>query len=264
MQVVDHQGFRVAIAPALADNYIYLVHAQGADAALVVDPAQAEPALAAAQALGVRIAYVLNTHHHWDHTGGNHALRRAAGAEVLGPAHEAIPARTHGLVGGETLHLAGLQVEVLSVPGHTRGHLAFRIGDALFSGDTLFLAGCGRLFEGTPAEMWASLARLARLPATTRIYCAHEYTLANLRFAASLGSPRTNEVRARLQKLQHLRAQGRASVPGRLDEEHRTNPFLWPLDASMRAWIAKRFGVDADDPIACFAALRRAKDRYRG
>ncbi len=264
MRISGHDGFRVAIAPALADNYVYLVQAAGAREAVVVDPAEARVARAAADLLGARIACVLDTHHHPDHTGGNAALRRATGCAVLGPANEDIPARTGALSGGEELEIAGLRVQVLSVPGHTRGHLAYRIGDALFSGDALFLAGCGRLFEGTPAGMWASLARLARLPGATRIYCAHEYALANLRFAASLSSPRQAKVEARLARVGRLREAGLPSVPGTIAEERVTNPFLWPLDAAMRAWIAAHFGVDADDPVACFAALRRARDAWRG
>ena len=254
----------MAVVPALTDNYIHLILPEESQEALVVDAGEAEPVLAAARALKRRITHILTTHHHWDHTGGNAALHRATGAIVLGPADEPIPACSQPLMGGERITLAGLEIEVLAVPGHTRGHLAYRIGDALFSGDTLFLAGCGRLFEGTPAMMWASLARLAELPDTTRIYCAHEYTLANLGFAASLGSPRQAEIEKRIRAVRAVREQGRPSVPGLLAEERRTNPFLWPLDAAMRRWIAGRFGVDADDPVACFAALRRAKDGYRG
>ncbi len=237
----------VVQVPVLSDNYVYLIHAGGETA--VVDPAVAEPVLAAAAARGWIIGQVLNTHWHPDHVGANLAIKAATGARITGPAGEAakIPGLDRAVADGDTVQVGGVAGRVIDVPGHTAGHNAYYFADAaaLFCGDTLFALGCGRLFEGTPAQMSASLARLMALPDATAVYCAHEYTQANARFAVTVEADNA-DLAARVVAIDAARAQGRPTVPSTIGLERATNPFV-------------RAGS-----VAEFAARRAAKDGFRG
>ena len=235
--------------PALSDNYIWLVHEPASGETVVIDPAEAEPVLAEAAARGWRISQIWNTHWHRDHTGGNSAVKAATGCTVTGPAAEAskIPTLDRLVGDGDTVALGALQATVLEVPAHTAGHIAFHLASegAAFVGDTLFAMGCGRLFEGTAEQMHRNLKRLAALPPETRIYCAHEYTLSNARFAAT-AEPENEAIRSRLAEVEAARARGEATVPTTVALERATNPFV---RASSAAELAK---------------LRQAKDNFRG
>jgi hydroxyacylglutathione hydrolase len=252
----------VVRVPALTDNYLWLVREPQSGAVAVVDPAEAAPIERALAERNWRLTHILNTHHHGDHVGGNLALKAATGCIIVGP--RADRARIPGIdveVGdGESYRFGAATAAVFDVPGHTRGHIAywFEDSDALFCGDTLFLMGCGRLFEGTPAQMWNSLGKLKRLPGTTRIYCAHEYTQSNARFALSVDGGNAALV-ARAQAVADARARGEPTVPGTLAEELATNPFL----RADRPELAAAVGLPPDDPVAVFAAVRRAKDQFR-
>lgn len=234
--------------------------------ALVVDPGDATPVLQALQREGVELRSILVTHHHADHTAGVAALRDATGAQVWGPAKESIPGPFLPLVQGQQVTSLGLAFDVVDVPGHTAGHIAFYTHDMdgsplLFCGDTLFSAGCGRLFEGTPAQMADSLDRLAALPATTRVCCTHEYTLSNLRFALAV-DPHNADLLAYQAHCQALRAQDLPTLPSSIDLERRINPFLRtsapPILAALRQFDAAGLARDG-----AFATLRRWKNEYR-
>jgi hydroxyacylglutathione hydrolase len=252
----------VVRVPALTDNYLWLVREPESGAVAVVDPAEAAPIERALAERNWRLTHILNTHHHGDHVGGNLALKAATGCTIVGP--RADRARIPGIdveVGdGERYRFGAATAEVFDVPGHTRGHIAywFAASDALFCGDTLFLMGCGRLFEGTPAQMWDSLGKLKRLPGSARIYCAHEYTQSNARFALSVDGGNAALV-ARARAVADARARGEPTVPGTLAEELATNPFL----RADRPELAAAVGLPPGDPVAVFAAVRRAKDQFR-
>ncbi|MSP89503.1 MAG: hydroxyacylglutathione hydrolase [Alphaproteobacteria bacterium] len=247
--------------PVLNDNYVYLLREPATGSVGVVDPSVAAPVLARAQALSWRITHILNTHHHNDHTGGNLEIKQATGGIIVGP--RADRARIPGIdveVGdGDTYLFGQAPAQVFDVPGHTRGHIAFWFAEsnALFSGDTLFTLGCGRLFEGTPQQMWTSLGKLRRLPDATRVYCGHEYTQSNARFALTV-EPDNAALRAYSARVDAMRAEGKSTVPGLLGEEKATNPFLRADQASLAAHV----GLSADDPVAVFAAVRRRKDVF--
>ena len=245
--------------PALRDNYIWLLD-DGRQAA-VVDPGEAAPVFAALAARGLELAAILVTHHHADHQGGIPDLLAAwPEIEVFAPASETIVACTRPLAGGETIRVLATEFEVLAVPGHTRGHLAYYSPGRLFCGDTLFGAGCGRLFEGTPAQMAGSLARLAALPASTAIYPAHEYTETNLRFAAQV-EPDNPAIGQRAARVAALRAAGQPSLPSTLADELATNPFLRSnAPGIVRSALAN--GAEDDSPIAVFAAIRRLRNGF--
>jgi hydroxyacylglutathione hydrolase len=215
--------FEISPIPAFKDNYIWLL-ARGTQA-FVVDPGDASPVIARLVADGLDLAGILVTHHHADHQGGIAALCERYQPAVYAPAVESITGTTHPLKGGETLDILGSAVQVLAVPGHTLGHLAYLAPGALFCGDTLFGAGCGRLFEGTPAQMHDSLSSIAALPDETLIYCAHEYTEMNLRFALTV-EPGNLALRQRADDAARLRAAGRPTVPSTLASEKASNPFL--------------------------------------
>ena len=218
---------RILPVRAFRDNYIWLITAGDSGNAAVVDPGDAAPVLDALQAHGLRLCAILITHHHADHTGGVRQLLAGQQVPVYGPARESIPGMDHALQDGDTVTLEELQLEfrVLDVPGHTAGHIAYYGHDCLFAGDTLFMAGCGRLFEGSAEQMHASLQKLLALPPQTRVYCAHEYTLANLRFAAAV-EPGNDAVAQRTGASEALRARDNPTVPGSLEQERLTNPFL--------------------------------------
>jgi hydroxyacylglutathione hydrolase len=250
--------------PAFDDNYLWLLH--DGQQALVVDPGDAAPVRAALDRLGLGLASILVTHHHADHTGGVAELRDATGAHVYGPAHERIPAPFTPLVGGDVVHALGLAFRVIDVPGHTAGHIAYFAPDVggsplLFCGDTLFSGGCGRLFEGTPAQMLASLDALAALPADTRVCCAHEYTLSNLRFACVV-EPGIAELLAYQRQCQHWRAEGRPTLPSTIGTERAINPFLRSREPAVTQ-AARAREPSATDEVAVFAALRQWKNEFR-
>ena len=249
---------QISFIPAFKDNYIWLL-TEGRRAA-VVDPGDAAPVAERLRAEGLTLEAILVTHHHADHQGGVEALAAAWGAEVFAPAAERIDGCTRPLRGGEKIEVLGQEFAILDLPGHTAGHIAYAMPGAVFCGDTLFGAGCGRLFEGTPAQMADSLGKLAAMPDSTRIYCAHEYTAANLRFAAAV-EPENAEVVRRRREVEALRAAGRASVPSYLGEEKATNPFLRCRQPAVIA-AARDRGCVEDDPVAIFAAIRAWKDVF--
>lgn len=250
--------------PAFADNYLWLLH--DGKRALIVDPGDAEPVLRTLAQYGLQLESILVTHHHADHTGGVDALRQATGAKVYGPATERIPEPFAPLREGDTVRALGLDFQVLDVPGHTAGHIAFYTPDMdgqplLFCGDTLFSGGCGRLFEGTPAQMLASLDKLAALPGNTRVCCTHEYTLANLRFAVAV-EPDNAALTAYQAHCQQLRAQGQPTLPSSIRQEIQINPFLRTRQASVLAAV-HRFDASAHDETTVFAALRQWKNQFK-
>jgi hydroxyacylglutathione hydrolase len=217
----------IVAVPAFSDNYIWLVHDEESGETAVVDPGDAAPALAEAERRGWTIDQVWNTHWHPDHTGGNLAVKQATAARISGPASEKIPGRDVALAEGSEVKLGRHVGRVIEVPGHTLDHVAIVFEDEriAFVGDTLFAMGCGRLFEGTPAQMYASLERLASLPEDTRLYCAHEYTLANAHFAAH-AEPANAAIAERLATVAAMRREGRITVPTTVAQERETNPFV--------------------------------------
>lgn len=253
--------------PAFDDNYIWVLTGDGGNA-LVVDPGDAAPVLAAT-AQGLRPTTVLVTHHHHDHIGGLAALLAAIPElEIVAPHDARIPLATRRVDDGDVVRAAGLDFRTLAVPGHTRSHIAFHADDAgtaplLFCGDTLFSLGCGRLFEGTPAQMLASLDRLAALPGDTRVCCTHEYTLSNAAFALAV-DPHNPALQARVDEVRELRARRQPTLPATLARERATNPFLRCDDAAVRAAITARHGRPPADRIETFAALREWKNVFRG
>lgn len=235
---------------------------------MAVDPGDAAPVLEYVEGEGLALTAVLATHHHGDHVGGIPALVARAAIPVYGPARESIPARTNPLAEGDAFSVPGLPVtlRVLDIPGHTAGHIAL-FGEvdgvpSVFCGDTLFAAGCGRLFEGTPAQMWTSLSTLAKLPASTRVYCGHEYTLANLRFAAAV-EPGNADVSVRIGQAKATRDSGLPTLPSTIALEHATNPFLRAGLATVRAAAERHAGRPVVDDVDTFAVLRAWKNEFR-
>ena len=250
--------------PAFDDNYLWLLH--DGKRALVVDPGDAGPVLRALDEHALQLESILVTHHHADHTGGVDALREATGAQVWGPATERIPQPYTHLTGGDTAQALGLAFEVIDVPGHTAGHIAYYTPDVdgkplLFCGDTLFSGGCGRLFEGTPAQMLASLDKLAALPGNTVVCCTHEYTLSNLRFAMAV-EPGNAELAAYQARCVHLREQGQPTLPTSIAQELLVNPFLRTRQATIMQ-AARHFDASARDETTVFAAIRQWKNQFK-
>lgn len=247
--------------PCLRDNYAYLVFERGSGACAVVDPSEAVPVERALAASGLKLTHILNTHHHHDHIGGNLALKRATGAKIHAAEKDRarIPGLDHGLREGEVFRLGAHEARILEIPAHTSGHIAYWFTDAraVFTGDTLFLMGCGRLFEGTPEMMCASLAKLAGLPSETRVFCGHEYTLNNGRFALTV-EPGNADLQARMKEAAELRATGRPTVPATLALEKKTNPFLRAHSPEIR----RALGMGKSGDVEVFAELRRRKDVF--
>ena len=257
----------VVPVPQLADNYAYLVVDPATHEAAVVDCAEAAPVLAAAKRIGARLTTVLATHHHFDHVGGNDDLRAALpGLRIFGSAGDAprIPGITNPVNDGDPLTVGNLSGRVILIPAHTSGHVAYHFPEArtVFTGDTLFAAGCGRLFEGDAAQMMASLGRLASLPDDTRVFCGHEYTQKNLEFAVSL-EPGNQAATRKLEAVRALRRDGKPTIPTTIAEEKATNPFLRITSPELEASVRGRVGsLPAGDRVALFAAVRALKDRF--
>jgi hydroxyacylglutathione hydrolase len=247
--------------PVLNDNYVYLVRDAASGAVGVVDPAVAEPVEAELERRRWRLTHVLNTHHHGDHVGGNQRLKARFGATIVGPRadRDRIPGIDVEVGEGDSYLFGRAPAQVFDIPGHTRGHIAywFKDSQALFCGDTIFSLGCGRMFEGTPHQFWSSLSKLRALPDDTRVYCAHEYTESNARFARTV-EPGNPDLIRRIDEVTRLRAAGRPTVPSLMGEERRANPFLRADQPSLAAAV----GLKASDPVAVFAEVRRRKDVF--
>jgi hydroxyacylglutathione hydrolase len=251
----------IRLVPLLSDNYGYLLHDAASGDTAVVDPSEAAPVLAVLKAEGWTLSHILNTHHHPDHIGGNAELKAATGAVIAAPRADLhrIPDVGVPLAEGDRYRVGGSEAEIFAVPGHTTGHIAFwfEADQALFSGDTLFSLGCGRLFEGTPEEMWRSLGKLKALPDATRVYCGHEYTQSNAKFALTI-EPGNKALQARAAEIAALRAAGKPTIPSLLGAEKATNPFLRADVEAVQAGL----GLVGRPVTDVFAAIRRGKDNF--
>jgi len=254
-------GLEIERIPVLKDNYVWLAREPKSGCVAVVDPAVHEPVLARLEARKLKLTHILNTHHHHDHVGGNLALKQATGCTIVGYARDAerIPGIDVRIDDGDTYLFGQEPAEVIAVPGHTRGHIAywFAGSHALFCGDTMFALGCGRLFEGTAAQMWTSLSKLRALPDDTMVYCAHEYTQNNARFALTVDADNAALV-ARAREIDAARARNEATVPSPLALERATNPFL----RADSPGVARGVGMAGADPVSVFAEVRRRKDAF--
>ena len=252
---------RIEQIPVLSDNYVYLVHEPQAGVTGAIDPAVAGPVLDRLGARGWKLDWILSTHHHADHTAGNLELKQSTGCQIVGPKADAarIPGIDRGLAEGDRFRLGNAEAVVYETPGHTSGHISywFEQARALFCADTLFSLGCGRLLEGTPELMWRSLSKFAPLPDDAVVYCAHEYTQSNARFALSVDQDNPT-LQARAAEVERLRAAGQPTVPSTLGDERAANPFLRPHDAAIR----RRLGLEDADVVTVFAELRRRKDSF--
>lgn len=256
------QQMIVEAIPAFADNYIWALRA--GDRVAVVDPGDATPVLRHLERVGGRLVAILITHHHGDHTGGIADLVSVADVPVYGPTLRPITGINHPLHGGERISIdpLGCALDVWHAPGHTLDHLIYVGAGRIFCGDTLFAAGCGRLFEGTGAQMFDALMRLSRLPDAMRIHCAHEYTVANLRFARAV-EPDNTDIARRMERELGRRERGEPTLPSTLALERATNPFLRCHLPAVRERVRSVLGVDAGSPVETFIALRQWKDDFR-
>jgi hydroxyacylglutathione hydrolase len=256
---------KIEALSAFSDNYIWMIHDDAQ--ALVVDPGDAAPVLGALRDRGLKLSGILLTHHHPDHVGGVQDLRGVLEGSVHGPAEESMPQPCVPLREGDQVHWRGARFDVLDVPGHTAGHIAYvgtlpdQADPVLLCGDTLFSAGCGRLFEGTPAQMASSLDKLAQLPESTQVCCAHEYTLSNLRFAAAV-EPANDDVARHTRHCQQTREAGRPTLPSTIGLERRINPFLRCTEPAVKAAVAARC-ESVSTPVDVLAALRQWKNAFR-
>ena len=259
----QHQHFTVHQLPVLRDNYIYLIEAHQSNTLIAIDPAEAAAVKSACKALGKKLTYIFNTHHHWDHTDGNLKLKDDFSCLIVGAKHDAmrIPGIDIKVSDHEILDIAEISIQIVDLPGHTLGHVAFVIDDALFCGDTLFGAGCGRLFEGSPAQMWSSLQRLAELKADTKVYCAHEYTMNNLEFARSIDADNADLLK-RIQTDGCRRQQHKPTIPSSIASELASNPFFRPLDQSFCLSYAKQHNIEADDALSVFSDMRLRRNQW--
>jgi len=256
---MPQQALEIVVFPMLSDNYGFLIHDPVSGETAVVDPAEAEVTLAACRKQGWRLSHILNTHHHGDHVGGNLALKSETGCTIIGPAYDRdrIPGIDIAADEASGADFGGRHAQVFFVPGHTRGHIAywFSSDKALFCGDTLFSLGCGRLFEGTSQQMWSSLLKLRALPDDTRVYCAHEYTQSNARFAVT-AEPENTKLKQKVEAVAAARAAGRFTIPSDIATEKACNPFLRADQPALH----RRFGGGNDAEV--LGAIRAAKDRF--
>lgn len=247
--------------PCLNDNYGYLLHDPDSGVTATIDTPEVDPINAALAQQGWQLTHIFNTHHHFDHAGGNEALKAQWGCTVVGAANDAqrIPGIDVRVRDGEEFEFGGSVAKVYEVPGHTTGHIAFYFAEEgiAFVGDTLFALGCGRMFEGTAEQMWGSLEKLMALPDDTVVYCAHEYTQANAAFALSV-EPHNQTLQARSAQIDELRAQGKPTVPTTIGLERATNPFVRPHSEDLQSTI----GLTGADPVAVFAETRKRKDNF--
>lgn len=265
---------RVERIPTLSDNYTYLIIDPGTSEAAIVDAPEVDPVVRRVDDLGVRVTHILSTHHHWDHSGANPELAERYSAPVLGHASDAdrIPGFTRGLEQGDRIRIGALEAEILFIPAHTRGHIAYVFAGAAFTGDCLFAGGCGRLFEGDPAMMHEALnEKLARLPDETKIYCGHEYTENNLRFALTL-EPGNEALQEKLKWVGERRAAAAAdwhdateaemTIPSTIRDEKATNPFMRAASAELLASVERERPGTAADPVSVLGAVRSLKDSF--
>lgn len=253
----------IAQFPCLHDNYAFLLHDSDSGETAAIDTPDGPAIESELDRRGWHLTHILNTHHHDDHAGGNAYLKERTGCRVIGPAADAarIPAIDVGVTERDRIEFGGRLIEVFTTPGHTRGHIVYYLPSerAAFVGDTLFALGCGRLFEGSPEQMWSSLQKILRWPDDTRIYCAHEYTLANAHFALTV-EPENPALIARAREVAALRRAGQPTVPSTLGVEKATNPFLRPTSAGLQAKI----GLAGSDAATVFARTRALKDAFPG
>jgi hydroxyacylglutathione hydrolase len=254
---------RIVQIPLLRDNYGYLAVCEETGAAAVIDPSEADPVLERIDQEKVDAKAILNTHHHRDHTGGNAGILERRKLEVYGHVSDEkrIPGITRQVDEGDAVSIGKEHGRVFFIPGHTTGHVAYLFGKNLFCGDTLFTAGCGRLFEGTAEQMLDSLKKLKALPADTLVYCGHEYTENNLKFALTL-EPDNAKLRERMERVRAARAAGRSTVPATMAEEIETNPFLRWDSKDLRDNLRKRFPDLELNPVSVFAKVRQLKDQF--
>jgi hydroxyacylglutathione hydrolase len=254
-------GLQVHQFPTRSDNYGVLVHEPKTGATAAIDAPDAEELLAALHEKGWKLSHILTTHHHHDHTAGNAIVKRMTGCTIVGPAAEAesIPGIDATVKEGDTVEIGGALARVIETPGHTRGHVSYHFPDdkLVFVGDTLFSVGCGRLLEGDAKTMWSSLQKLAKLPPETQLYCGHEYTNANCRFALTV-EPENDALQSRAAEVAGLAERGEPALPTNIAQELATNPFLRPSSPA----IQKRLDMEGQGPVEIFAEIRRRKDRF--
>jgi hydroxyacylglutathione hydrolase len=247
--------------PVLTDNYIYLLHDPVSAETAAIDPALAQPVLDVLDEKGWQLTCILNTHHHWDHVGGNLELKQKTGCKIVAAQSDRsrVPGIDIGVSENDVISLGQHQARIISTPGHTSGHIVYHFAEdgALFCGDTLFVMGCGRLFEGTPEQMWNSLQKLKALPPSTRIYCTHEYTQTNGRFALSV-EPGNSQLQKKMLEVQQLRAENKPTVPSTIEQERATNPFFRTDSIS----VQKSLGLEGQSPVCVFTELRKRKDSF--
>ena len=253
--------FEIILVPALSDNYVYIAHDSSNKTTMVVDPSEAAPVLAVLEARGWSLTHILNTHHHGDHIGGNQELIATYNPILIGPIAEKdrIPGMHKMVAEGDKVDIGGHIGSVFETPGHTHGHIAvwFSESDALFCGDTLFALGCGRVFEGTMEQMWSSVKKLRSLPSTAKIFCGHEYTLSNAKFAISI-DPNNKKLQTRIKEFEQKRANGQPTIPSVMIDELDTNPFLRADDKT----LAAELGMTHLDPVTIFTEIRKRKDNF--
>lgn len=252
---------KVHMFPCLQDNYCYLVHDPAAGVTGVIDTPDVAAIERALDETGWQLDFILNTHHHWDHAGGNLELKEKTGCQIVGPRADAerIPGIDIALAEGEKFTLGNHEAEIFDTPGHTRGHIVYHFADdgVAFVGDTLFAMGCGRLFEGTPDQMWNSLQKIMRWPDDTKIYCAHEYTQANANFALTV-EPQNKELVARAKQVDELRSRNVPTIPTTVALEKATNPFLRPMSPDLQQTL----NMTGDQTVTVFAETRKRKDKF--
>ena len=255
-------SLQIEPVPCLRDNYAWLAYDRGESICAVIDPSEAGPVKRALAEQGLRLSHILNTHHHNDHVGGNLDLKAEFRVPIIGPGKDRarIPGIDTGVVEGETFSLGSHVAKIFEIPAHTRGHIAFWFEQdaAVFTGDTLFAMGCGRLFEGDPPTMWLSLSKLTALPDDTNIYCGHEYTEANGRFALTL-EPENADLNARMTTVRSMRARGLPTLPSTISLEKKTNPFLRARSPEIR----RTLGLESANDVDVFAETRRRKDNFQ-